>query len=57
MIDGELDAHVLSKAMSQAKVLKQNGGKPDLSKLDWDVIAQQTVDFYHQVLAKECDNP
>tara|TARA_Y100001970_G_scaffold292095_1_gene431909 strand:+ start:7046 stop:8131 length:1086 start_codon:yes stop_codon:yes gene_type:complete len=55
LIDGELDAHDLSEAMSKAKVLKENGGKPDLSKFEWDVIAQQTVDFYHQVMSKECN--
>ena len=35
LIDGELDAHDLSEAMSKAKVLKENGGKPDLSKFEW----------------------
>lgn len=57
LIDGELDAHDLSDAMSKAKMLKQNGSNPDLSKFEWDVIAQQTVDFYHQVLSKECKKP
>lgn len=50
LIDEELNASVLLAALKKAKSLKQSSSTPDLSKLDWKIIAQQTIEFYQQVL-------
>jgi glycosyltransferase involved in cell wall biosynthesis len=53
LIEKELNASVLLKAIEKAQVLKQFSSKPDLSKLEWKTIAQQTSEFYQRVLTQD----
>jgi glycosyltransferase involved in cell wall biosynthesis len=53
LINNELDEIVLFDALTKAKALKALNRTPNLSKLDWSVIAEQTTSFYDQVLASK----
>ncbi|MBU3004334.1 hypothetical protein [Paraglaciecola arctica] len=53
LINNELDAPQLSLAIKHAKTLKKSKASPDLSKFEWDLIAEQTIAFYQHVLAEK----
>lgn len=50
LIDGELDAGQLERAVQKAKMLCASGTMPDLSALEWDLIGRKTVDLYRKVV-------
>ncbi|MCF2949889.1 glycosyltransferase [Paraglaciecola aquimarina] len=52
LINNELDASQLSLAVKHAQSLKNTGATPDLALFEWDLIAQQSIQFYQEVLAK-----
>ncbi len=49
LIDQTLDGAQLMRELKAARVLRQDGARPDLSILDWDHIADQTVAFYEEL--------
>lgn len=56
LIDGKLDATQLATELERARRMKSSGSKPDLSALEWDRIAEQTVDLYRQVIKQMAGN-
>lgn len=52
LIDGELDKSTLLNGLNRAKALNTAKRKPDLSKFEWSTIAEQSTDFYQQLIAE-----